>query len=246
MYPILVSIGGLNIYTHGLLIALGGLAGGFSIYYLAKRNSFKTNFIFDLIVYSLLGGLVGARILYVIIYYNQLNSFWEVFYIWYGGLISYGGFIGGLLIAALFLSIKKEKILAWFDIGIIGLNIGWFFGRLGCLLAGDSFGLVSGNKVAIWGRIPTQLFESILGLIIAVICYFGLKYKNNHRLPDGLVFLSGIGFYGIGRFIIDFWRDENIVLWQLKTGQLGSLFTILLAIISIIILLKKARRQNGF
>lgn len=246
MYPILFSIWKINVYTHGVFIALGSIFGGIVIYFLAKKASLKTNFIFDLIVFSIIGGLIGARLLYVIVYFHSFRNITEIFYIWYGGLISYGGIIGGLLVAALYLRVKKENILKWFDLGVVGLSIGWVFGRIGCFLSGDSFGLVSNSSLAIWGRLPTQLFESFWSLMIAVICYFGLNIQKKRNLPDGLIFALGIGLYSLGRFVIDFWRDEPFYLWHLKAGQLGSLVIIIAIAIWISYLFKKERSAHGF
>lgn len=246
MYPILFSIGRVNIYTHGLLIVIGALLGGLIIYFLAKKQEIRATLTFDLIIFSLIGGLIGARILFVILYYDQFSNFKEIFYIWYGGLVSYGGIAGGLLVAWWFLLIKKEKVLKWFDIGIIGLMTGWAFGRIGCLLAGDSLGILSNLKLAIWGRIPTQLFESIWAIFVAVICWLILKLKIRWQLKDGLIFVTGIGLYALGRLIIDFWRDETIFFWFLKTGQFGSIIIFLIALIIVgLFLIKKIRRPNG-
>jgi phosphatidylglycerol:prolipoprotein diacylglycerol transferase len=238
MYPILWQIGRLNIYTHGVMIAAGAIVGGIVLYYIAKSKDFKTDFIFDLIVFSLFGGIIGARILYILIYFNQFENIKDMLSIWNGGLVSFGGIIGGLLVAFWYLRYKKENILQWLDMGIIGLMVGWSFGRIGCLLNGDSFGIISISKLAIWGRVPTQLFESFWAIIVAAMCYFGLKLKDKWRLPDGVIFISSIGLYCLGRFIVDFWRDESQFFWFLKTGQFGSLIIFLSAVIAILILIK--------
>lgn len=246
MYPIIFAVGKLNIYTHGLFMAIGAIVGGLSIFYFAKKRKLRTDLIFDMCVYALLAGLIGSRILYVILYYNEFSSFKEIFFIWRGGLVSYGGIIGGLLISWLYLKIKKEPVLRWFDIGIIGLMIGWAFGRIGCLLNGDSYGIINFSKIAIWNRIPTQLFESIWSLIVvSLLAYFELKFKDKLRWADGIIFFAGLGLYSIGRFIIDFWRDEPATVSFLKTGQFGSLLVIIFTVLVISYLLRRGRRSNG-
>lgn len=246
MYPILFSVGRINIYTHGLMMAIGAAFGGLIIFFLAKKQGLKTNLILDLCVYAMFAGLIGSRILYVILYYNEFSSFKEMLYIWYGGLVSYGGIIGGLLIAWLFLKTKKEQVLEWFDVGIIGLMVGWAFGRIGCFLNGDSFGYLSYSWISIWGRIPTQLFESAWSLIVAsLLTFVGLRFKEKLKLPNGVIFLSGLALYAIGRFTIDFWRDEPVTFWFLKTGQLGSVVVVVIAVLSILYLIKKVGRSNG-
>lgn len=242
MYPILFSIGRVHIYNHGLLMVLGALIGGLVVFRLAKSKNYKTDFLFDLFIYSFVAGLIGARFLYVILYFNQFASVKEMFFVWYGGLVSYGGMLGGALLAYLILKTRKENIYKWFDIGIIGVLLGWAIGRIGCLLNGDSYGVLSSSKIAIWGRIPTQLFESIGSLIVAIIIYFLLKNKGRLKLADGVLFWLGLAGYTIVRFLVDFFRDEAIFAWHLKAGQLGSL--IILVISSIMIYrLVKARKE---
>lgn len=243
MYPIIFSIGRVNIYTHGVMIALGAIVGGLAIYFIAKRkdynNEYHVEYVFDLVVFSLLGGIIGARILYVILYFNQFTSYKEMFFIWYGGLVSFGGMIGGFLTAWLILRSKKEPILKWFDLGIIGLLIGWAFGRIGCLLSGDSFGVLTSSWIAIWGRIPTQIFESVWVLICAGVLYLLLRKKEDWRLLDGTIFLSGIGLYALGRFVIDFFRDEPILFHFFHASQWGSLLIFITIVIILSQLLKK-------
>lgn len=231
MYPILFSIGRVHIYSHGLLMVIGALVGGILIFYLARQENLRRDFLFDLLVYGLLAGLLGARIAYVIVYFHQFTSFQDMFFIWDGGLISYGGMLGGLLLAYWFLKTKKENIWRWFDLGVIGLLAGWAFGRIGCLLNGDSYGIISSSHLAIWGRIPTQLFESIYCIILAATLYLIYRKKDELNLPDGFIFLKGIGAYALGRFIIDFWRDEEIFAFHLKAGQLSSLVIFILVMI---------------
>lgn len=234
MYPIIFSIGGLNIYTHGLMMALGAIFGGFIIWYLAKKERLATKFLFDVLIYSLLAGIIGSRIVYVILYYYQFSNWHEMFFLWYGGLVSYGGIFFGFLAAALVLKRFHQNILQWFDIGIIGLFLGWAFGRVGCLLAGDVPGMISSSKIAIRGQIPVSLFEAIWSLVLAagLLYLFFAKKDFLAKFNDGLLFFLGLAGYALGRFVIDFYRQESI-FFLLKGGQVGSL--IILVIILFII-----------
>lgn len=250
MYPIIFSVGQLNVYTHGVMIALGALVGGLAIYLIGRRNDYNNEYhieyLFDLIVFSLLGGIIGARILYVIIYFNQFYNYKEMFFIWYGGLVSFGGMVGGFLTAWLILNKRKEPVLKWFDLGMIGLLIGWAFGRIGCLLAGDSFGVYTTSIIAIWGRIPTQIFESVWVLICAGLLFLLLRKKEDWQLPNGVIFLSGIGLYSLGRFTIDFFRDEEIFFRYLHASQWGSLLIFIVVVVVLWQLLKGRKvSRNG-
>ena len=241
MYPILFSIGNIRIYNHGLLMVIGAVVGATLIYLLAKKQQYDANLIFDLLTYSFLGGLVGARLVYVLIYFHQFSSFREIFFIWSGGLVSYGGMIGGLLTAYFILKKKGENLYLWFDIGVIGMLVGWGIGRIGCLLNGDSFGISSNAKIAIWGRIPTQLFETIWTILVAIGLYFVLKNRKRFSFSEGMVFWLGIATYSLGRFIIDFWREETIFLINLKLGQIGSLIIFIICLLMMYRLVKNLK-----
>lgn len=231
MYSILFSFGKINIYTHGLLIALGAIFGGAIIFYLAKRENLQRRYLFDLLVYSLFGGIIGARILYVILYYYQFDNWHEMFLVWHGGLTSFGGLLFGLLTAALILRKRHQKVFEWFDIGIIGLLLGWTFGRVGCLLSGDVPGVISNSKIAIWGQIPVSLFEGIWSLVVAgFLFYLSLSQKEFvQKRPNGFVFFIGLALYFLGRFIVDFWRNEPI-FFLIRGGQIASLVLFIITV----------------
>lgn len=120
--------------------------------------------------------------------------------------------------------------------------LGWAIGRIGCLLNGDSYGIISSSKIAIWGRIPTQLFESIGSLLVAIALYYIYQNKERLKLKDGVIFYLGVGGYALVRFLVDFTRDENIVFLHLKLGQLGSLL-IFIIVSFIIYRLVKNRKE---
>lgn len=225
MYPILFSIGRVNFYTHGLMIALGAILGGALIFYLAKRENLSRRFLFDTLVYSLFVGIVGARLVYIIAYYYQFSNWKEMFLIWYGGLVSFGGILFGFLTAGLILKKRHEPVLKWFDLGIIGMFIGWAIGRVGCFLSGDVPGVTSASKIAIWGQIPVSLFEAGWSLILAGILLYLLLWRKEFlsKFKSGFLFMVGIAGQGLGRFVIDFWRNEAVLGWGLKPGQIVSL-----------------------
>ncbi len=234
MYPIIFSIGELNIYSHGLLIAIGAVLGGLIIFYLAKKRNLSRSFLFDVLVYSLFAGIIGGRILYVIFYYYQFPNWHDMFLIWKGGLVSLGGVLLGFFVAFLILKRHNQNILRWFDIGIIGLLFGWSMGRIGCFLTGDVPGIISTGKIVIWGRIPISLYESILCLILGIILFYLYFYRKNiiEKFSDGFIFFIGLAGYSLGRFVIDFWRQERMIGF-VKIGQIGTL-VIFLAVIVIL------------
>ena len=166
-----------------------------------------------------------------------------MFFLWYGGLVSFGGLIFGFLTAGLILKRKQQNILHWFDLGVIGLLIGWAFGRIGCFLSGDVFGIESTSRLSIWGTLPVALFEAIWSLMVAGILFYLYTVKRNfiNQFPNGFIFYLGLALYTLGRFLIDFFRQED-VFYILKGGQIASLVIFVSAVL--ILIFKYFRRKN--
>src|SRR3990167_8507296 len=176
MAPILFSIGKINFYTHGLLIALGAVVGGGISFSLAKKKRLKRKFLLDALIYSIFAGIVGARLTYIILYYGQFTNWQEVFFIQDGGLVSFGGIFFGFLTGYFLLKKRRENILAWFDLGIISLFYGWTIGRIGCFLAGDIPGIESSSVIALNRQIPVALLEAAWVFILgSLLLYFFLS-----------------------------------------------------------------------
>ena len=243
MYPILFRIGKINFYSHGFMIAVGFLVATTVLFWLAKREKLSQDKLFDTIIYVFLIGLISSRITYFIIYYNQFNSWLDIFKFWEGGLVSWGGLIGGFIAAAIILIRQKEKVLKWFDLGTIALLTGWAFGRVGCFLNGCCHGVKSASKLTMHGMVPIQLIESAWVLILAIALFLLIKYRLIKNRFDGMIFLLGVGGYCIGRFIIDFWRQEDILFLRLKPGQIASLVVLIGVLATFVIIM--IRRSNA-
>lgn len=247
MYPVLFSIGNINFYTHGLLIAIGSLIGGYLVFILAKKQKLETGFIYNLLIGSLFIGLIGARLTYIISYFYQFSSWTEMFSIWNGGLVSFGGIVFGYLFAYIYLKKKHAPVREWLDIGTIGFLFGWAFGRIGCYLTGDTPGLFSLSWIAINNEIPVALFEAGWSFILgSVLLYLFLK-KNEKlkKLGSGAMFFIGIIFFMIGRFFIDFYRDDVVVFIGLSFGQIAALLAILLILVYLSLNKIKLRRRKN-
>ncbi len=243
MYPILFYLGNFPIYSHGVMIVLGMIVGGaITTRFLSRTIPVYETFM-EVILASLFGGILGARILYLLLYSNQFSSFKDMMSFWNGGMVSFGGAIGGILAAGLVLKLKKEPVLKWLDFSIFGLMIGWAIGRIGCFLNGDSVGIYTTSILAIWGRYQTALFESIWLVLISGFLYCFYQ-KNKNVWPSGIIFSLAIGLYGFGRFLIDFVQDEPIWFWHLRYGQIGSISTLVFAIILILVIMERERKTK--
>lgn len=241
MHPELFKIGGLTIYTHGVLAVLGIVFSSYLLSVLAKKEKLDTTVLFDNIVYAVLVGIIGARLTYFILYRDQFTSFAEIFYLWQGGMVSYGGFIPGFIAFVSLLKMQKADVASWLKISAIAFPAGLFWGRIGNLFAGEYFGISTASRLSLAGQIPVTLYEAILLVVITLSLYL-FYLKGSQKIGRYLFCLLGLS-YTAGRFIIDFWRDENrILLNTFSIGQLTSLFLfIFFAILTTKLLLQERR-----
>ncbi|MAG20150.1 prolipoprotein diacylglyceryl transferase [archaeon] len=226
--PILFQLGPLKVFTHGTLIAIAFLLSSF----LASKHFKNKDQFWNLIFFSFLGAIIGARLFYIIFYYQQFTSFLDIFKIWEGGLISYGGIFGGFITAYLYLKHKKLNFIKYTRRIIPYIALGLAIGRIGCFLNWDDYGIASNLPWAInvdFPRHPTQLYHSLANFIT----FFILRKSKN------TLFLF-ILLYSIFRFIIDFFRDYSSKLFFLSHSQ----WLLIIIIITTLLILKFKKKNN--
>ncbi len=224
MFPHLFELGRFAVPTYGVLVATGVLIGLFISVRNSARQGIKAENAWDFGIAVVLAGIVGSKILYVILEWQSGATFGEnlrsVFS--FGTLQSGGVFSGGLVAAFVvawwFLRKHKMPALATCDAFAPGLAIGHCIGRLGCFAAGCCYGKPTSHW---WGvtfknllptplvdalvpREPTQLFESAAELGI----FFLLSWMFKRKKFDGQIFGAYLFLYGIARFCIEFVRDD--------------------------------------
>ncbi len=182
MYPVLFSIGSFQIYSYGAMLALGLLLGTLLNSWLAPSNSLSKERIQSATLWIMAAALVGTRVFYVLIEPQEfVNQPWRVFFIWEGGMVFYGGFIGGLLTSFWLAWRWKISLLRLYDGLVPGLALGQALGRVGCFLAGCCYGLpwegfcsvvfTDPKSLAPQGLHlhPSQLYEALTMLVISLI-----------------------------------------------------------------------------
>lgn len=240
--PILFHLGPLAVRWYGLMYLLGFVAAFFIISRLAPRRNLPLDkdAVSDLLFYIVLGVILGGRFGYVLFY--NFSYFIEhplqIFAVWQGGMSFHGG-LAGVVIATLIYSRRHAiAILPLADILAIAATIGLGLGRIGNFINGELWGRVTTLP---WGvvfpgagpqpRHPSQLYEAMLE---GPIIFFLLYWLFSRKVKSGLVFFFFLIFYGIGRFIIEFFRepDQQVgFLWGGATmGQMLCLAMILLGI----------------
>src|SRR5579872_4621156 len=130
----------LPIYAYGVMLGLSLVVGWYLTLPLAERDGLPKETMANCYVITALAALAGSRILYILTNPEEFHSVWDLFALRNGGLVAYGGFIGGLIGSWAFLAPKKIRLLAWADDAVPSLASGLLITRIGCYLFGCDFG----------------------------------------------------------------------------------------------------------
>ncbi|HEX6805995.1 MAG TPA: prolipoprotein diacylglyceryl transferase [Terriglobales bacterium] len=226
MFPRLFQIGTFGVPTYGVLVAIGVLVGLWISVRNSEKQGLKPENAWDLGIAVVLAGILGAKILYVIldwhsghVYGENLRQIFTLETLQAGGVFS-GGLVAAFAVAAWFLRKHKMPALRTCDAFAPGLAMGHAIGRIGCFAAGCCYGKPTNH---FWGVTftnplakeivgtplghalePTQLFESAVELTIFFILTWLLKRKKF----DGQIFGAYLALYGFARFFLEFIRDD--------------------------------------
>lgn len=251
---VVVSIGSLEIYWYGVIIAVGfGL--GLWVYLSHNRScGIHPDEGLDIILWSMLGAIVGARAYYVAFQWDHYkDNLKEIFNLRGGGLAIYGGIIGALIVAFIVCRSKKLPMLPVADAAFPGVMLGQAIGRWGNFFNMEAFGT---NTTLPWGMTsdtisnylsrhqaallaqgvvvdpampvhPTFLYESLWNLIgVAVL----LLWLFPRRSYDGQITLGYTAWYGLGRFFVEGLRTDSLMWGSVRVSQaLGGVLFIVAA-----------------
>jgi len=259
VYRTLFEIGGFSLHTFGVLVGLGFMAGLWIANRCGQRAGIPSGVISDLVVPWILGGgMIGARIVYVVSYWDEQfagRPFGEVFQVWKGGLVFYGGLAGAALTAIAYMHVKKLPIWRMGDCLAPGIALGHVFGRLGCFFNGCCHGRPTDLPWAIRfpkGTLPydapvhpSQLYEAGLNLALCV----GLVVFHARRPFDGAVFAAYLVAYAVIRSITEWFRGDYAFVsdpsaLRFTPGQSTSLL-ILIAGLALWFVLRQRRPEGG-
>ena len=250
MHPIFIQIGDFAIRWFGVMMATGFLVAFFNMNYQAKREGINQQIISDMLIWILVGGLVGARVAYVIANWSTEFSAHplSMFALQRGGLIYYGGLIGGIISSFIYVKMKKQPALPIADVAATSLPIGQAFGRVGCFLNGCCYGKVTEAPIGVEYPInsspwieqvnnkliqsssqctlsvhPVQLYEACFSIVIFLSLVFVLRKQKFAGITASCYLL----FYGVLRFVMEFFRgDERQKFAKITTAQGISLLIV--------------------
>ncbi|MDD2707456.1 MAG: prolipoprotein diacylglyceryl transferase [Verrucomicrobiae bacterium] len=228
MHPIFLSLGPLKIHWYGVFVALGFLAAFKVFHKRAPRIGLDLNEAGNLVVLLFLAGIVGARVYYVILNWQDFSAHpLEIFRIDHGGLVFYGGFLMSLLTLWLWCRWNKRAFALVMDAMVPALAIAQAFGRVGCFMNGCCYGrecdhfwaVRPGSPPEVAGHAlhPVQLYETF-GLLDIFLTL--LVLEKLRRYP-GYVACSYVLLYAFLRFFIEFFRGDlpRVILGRFTLAQ---------------------------
>jgi len=214
MHPIICSIGPLNIYAYGVMLVGAFLVSSVLLIIQAKKNNFNPNTIFDLAFVVFISGIIGSRLFYItenIAYYIREPV--EIFMLQHGGLSWFGGLVSGIFVGIVYLRNKDLPVYRVLDLIVPFLALAQAIGRVGCLLNGCCFGKVSESGIYFPVQqatlIPTQIYSSLALVIIFIF----LRFLQDKPHREGTIFFTYLLLYSVKRFIIEFWRADNDIIF---------------------------------
>jgi phosphatidylglycerol:prolipoprotein diacylglycerol transferase len=217
VHKIAFEFGNLTVTWYGIFLASGFMAGLWTASRRGMREGIHPDTIIDLGPWLLFGAILGARIFYVVSYWNESfahRPFAEVFMVWHGGLVYYGGLIGASLACIIFAALKKLPLWKLADILAPSIALGYFFGRWGCLMNGCCYGRPTTMPWGIQFPIghetypsfvhPTEIYDSLLNL-----CLYGfLAWLYRRKRFDGQVFAVYLICYAVLRSFVELFRGD--------------------------------------
>jgi phosphatidylglycerol:prolipoprotein diacylglycerol transferase len=253
VHPEALQLGPLTIHWYGILLAVGFLLGVWTAGRRGLKAGLSPAVLSDLTMWLLAGGILGARVLHVVTYWEQDfvgRPISEVFAIWKGGLVFYGGLIGAALAGTVFAVWKKLPWLKTADVLAPSIALGSVFGRLGCLTTGCCYGGKCEMPWAIRFPVehqtggmpvhPTQLYDSFANLVL----YVGLAWLYRRRKFDGQVFGVFLIAYAVLRSVVEIFRGDY---GELRAGGLtpAQLVSVIILVAGIALLVVAKRRPGS-
>ena len=261
------SLGGLDVYWYGIILALGLLAGMAFAFHYAVDFGIDSDRLVDVMVIGTVCGVACARIYYVAFAPFKYNSLWEMIDLRDGGIAIYGAVIGAFLFGGLACLWRKIPLLPTFDIVAISFLAGQGIGRWGNFMNQEAFGT---NTTLPWGMIsestrnyltnwqaalaaegvtvdpslpvhPTFLYESIWCLLGFVLLW---RYVKKRRF-DGEIALLYVVWYGAERFVVEGLRTDSLMLpgIGLRVSQVLALVSVAAALVALFVLRRKHQGQ---
>lgn len=230
MHPILFEILGFRVHAYGLMMAVACASALALSVWRARREGMNSDAVYELATWLFLGGVIGARVLFVVVHSEAIRSPLDVFRVWEGGGVFYGCILGGLTGTLIYYRRHPFPFLKMADVVAPTLAIGAFFGRIGCHLNGCCYGSLTQSSWGIrfpqashaWVEhvdhglipvdapyslpvLPTQLYAAFSALALFAIL---MAYYPRRKRPGQVMALLMIA-YPVTRWPVEMLRADD-------------------------------------
>ena len=244
------SLFGVDIAFYGVIIAFGMLAGIALVCYDAKSSGQDYNLYIDFAMYAIILSVIGARLYYVVFSWDYYSAHpLEIINIREGGLAIYGGVIAGIITCIVYTKIKKISFFKVADSVVLGLILG----QMMRIFFDDNYSInqvpdavrigmenLKGMDLSEIGYIqvqPTFLYESVWNLMVLILMLIFRKKKKF----DGEVFLWYLFGYGIGRFVIEGFRSDQLIMPVTGWPVSQALSLVLAVVAAVVVVVKRVK-----
>jgi phosphatidylglycerol---prolipoprotein diacylglyceryl transferase len=231
--PILFSVGPLEVRWYGLMYIVGIVIGLAVAIPYGKSKGLKMDQMETIALWSIIAGLIGARLYYVI--QQPLDQYvqepWRIFAFWEGGMAFFGAIFAVVIVIIVGTWRMKIPIWKFLDTAALFAVVGQFFGRIGNIINGDIIGYETSLP---WGFIyqnpnsfaprhdvayqPAAVYEAFINIILFVIMWL-----LRNKFKPGILFFIYIFGYCLSQFLVFFVRDNVVIIFGLKQAQLTSI-----------------------
>lgn len=229
---------GFEVKSYGLMIAIGIIVASMLFINIAKKKGYDEDQLLNMIIFAVIGGVLGGKILFIITEIKSILNNPNILFNFGYGFVIYGAIGGGALAIYIYCKLKKWNFLSMLDMIVPGVALAQGFGRIGCFLAGCCYGAETHSCVGVTfpeGSLapsgimlhPTQIYSSVFDFILGIL----LLYYSRQSKKDGKILGLYLVIYSIGRFIVEFLRnDPRGNVGSLSTSQFIAIFTLVIGI----------------
>lgn len=256
MNSVAFSLFGIDIMWYGIIICSGTLLALMLSSYTCKIKGIDYDDVLTIFLITFPIAIIGARLYYVIFEFSQYkDNIWEIFNIRNGGLAIHGALIATVITVYICTKWKNIKFSRALDMTAPCVILAQAIGRWGNFFNQEAHGgpvteafiskfpefiqqgmLINGTYYH-----PTFLYESIWNLVV-----FALLFYMLHKVKeDGVVFLTYIGLYSVGRFFIEGLRTDSLMIMGLRTAQLISIAGVIIWVVGLFIIYKNKRKKSS-
>lgn len=258
MNPVLLTLFGFELRWYSVLLLVAMTIAIVLIIREGKRFNIPKDFSFNLAFWVIIIGVICARLYYCVFnFYLYKDNLLDILKIWEGGLAIHGGLIGGFITLVLYCKRYNVNPFKMTDITVVPLLLAQAIGRWGNFFNSEAHGtattyyhlkelhipekIIQGMKIGNTYYHPTFFYESLYCLIGFIILLFIRRYRYIKKGQLTCIYLM---YYSTGRFFIEAYRTDSLMLGGFKVAQIVSIILFIIGLVAFMILSRKGRFED--